>query len=107
MHTPCTEPGCPYYATYRGKCQRHATQRERRRERPLQRAVYNRRRWSTTRRRQLTDHPMCQAEGCNDIACDVHHIKDLSEGGDPWDPANLLSLCHACHSKVTAGGARY
>ena len=29
------------------------------------------------------------------LECD--HIKPLNEGGAPWDPANLQTLCRGCH----------
>ena len=58
---------------------------------------------ATTRRRQLIDQPMCEADGCKLLATDVHHIQDLSDGGDPWDPDNLASLCHKHHSQITRG----
>jgi 5-methylcytosine-specific restriction endonuclease McrA len=101
---PCTTPGCPEYATHRGKCPAHAKAQERRRSRQRDRPhkqVYNRKRWFTTRRRQLQAHPFCEAPGCTRLAQDVHHRKDLSDGGDPWDPANLASYCHSCHSKLS------
>lgn len=104
-HKPCIEPGCPYYATTRGRCARHHSAR-RRATPTIHRAVYARKRWTMTRRRQLRDHPLCETPGCDRNATDVHHIVDLSDGGDPWDPANLQSLCHVCHARIT-GGARY
>lgn len=34
-------------------------------------------------------------------AVDVDHIKALADGGEPYDEANLRSLCHPCHSRIT------
>lgn len=31
----------------------------------------------------------------------VDHVKELKDGGDPWDVDNLMALCHACHAKKT------
>lgn len=31
----------------------------------------------------------------------VDHIKELKDGGDPWDPDNLESLCDEHHKKKT------
>ncbi|MCY4065058.1 MAG: HNH endonuclease signature motif containing protein [Rhodospirillaceae bacterium] len=33
------------------------------------------------------------------LECD--HIKPLKSGGEPWDPANLQSLCRDCHAAKT------
>jgi len=50
------------------------------------------------RRSVLFNHPLCE---CGEIATDVHHIKDIAKGGDPWSRANLQALCHRCHSIKT------
>jgi len=44
---------------------------------------------------------MCDAIGVTRPATDVDHIRPLADGGSFDDPANLRSLCHACHSAVT------
>ena len=31
----------------------------------------------------------------------VDHVKELKDGGDPWDPDNLQTLCKECHAKKT------
>jgi 5-methylcytosine-specific restriction protein A len=31
----------------------------------------------------------------------VDHIKELKDGGDPWDVDNLMTLCKSCHAKKT------
>jgi 5-methylcytosine-specific restriction endonuclease McrA len=31
------------------------------------------------------------------LALEVHHIVPISEGGDEWDPENLVTLCFDCH----------
>lgn len=38
------------------------------------------------------------------IDLEVHHITALSDGGAPYDPANLATLCANCHRKQTAAG---
>jgi 5-methylcytosine-specific restriction endonuclease McrA len=93
----CLEPGCPQPADYRGRCQTHATQRDRN----IQRAghhIYRTKRWRITRNHHLAQHPLCD---CGRIATDVHHRIDIADGGPPWAPTNLASLCHACHGKIT------
>lgn len=37
---------------------------------------------------------------------EVDHRVPLDKGGDPWDPANLQSLCRGCHFEKTAGENR-
>lgn len=32
-----------------------------------------------------------------DKGLEVHHIVPISEGGDEWDPENLITLCFDCH----------
>ncbi len=30
-------------------------------------------------------------------ATEIHHKHPIREGGDTWNPANLIPLCHSCH----------
>ena len=34
---------------------------------------------------------------------EVDHVTPISKGGDPWNPANLQSLCRGCHLDKTRG----
>jgi 5-methylcytosine-specific restriction protein A len=91
---PCLEPGCPEWASYRGRCERHY--RERERERNARRAgkdVYNRKKWQVLRRRKLSLDPLC--ERCGEIAVDVHHRHGVEV--DAWSLDTLESLCRRCH----------
>ena len=94
---PCAEAGCPNPATYRGRCAIHNRAKAKAAWRPR---IYDTKRWHLTRRKQLFDHPICQA--CDErLATDVDHIIPLSAEGDPWSSTNLQSLCHECHSRKT------
>lgn len=44
---------------------------------------------------------MCASRGEVVPAVDVHHLRDIADGGEPYDLENLESLCHADHSRVT------
>jgi 5-methylcytosine-specific restriction endonuclease McrA len=101
MIQPCIgEPFCANPAVYRGRCQRHAREAQRivNEKRALQRKVYSSKRWKMVRRRHLFNNPLCD---CGAIATDVHHIKDLRDGGEPYDASNLQALCAVCHSRIT------
>lgn len=43
----------------------------------------------------------CKALGLVVEGAHVDHWQPISEGGSPTDDANLVSLCHACHSEKT------
>jgi 5-methylcytosine-specific restriction endonuclease McrA len=94
----CLEPSCPNPVAYRGRCQRHARQRNRE-TRSTNSKIYNSKRWVMTRRHKLSLTPLC--ERCDDIATDVHHRNDIQAGGDIWNLDNLEALCHRCHSQET------
>jgi 5-methylcytosine-specific restriction endonuclease McrA len=60
-----------------------------------------------SRRQQLYEHPLCQyrledGTECGTIADSVHHIIELTEGGAPRDPANLMSTCRSHHAVIHA-----
>lgn len=96
------EPCCPAVVAYRGRCQRHAREREQQTNR-AGRKTYSRKRWKLTRSYYLFNHPLCECDDptCFEIATDVHHRIDLADGGAPYDQANLQALAAACHSKLT------
>lgn len=97
MRSPCLEPGCPDYAAYRGRCQRHRRQRERQINRKG-RALYNTKRWAQTRKRKLYASPLC--ERCGRVATDIHHRHGVANG-NPYALEGLEALCRSCHSKET------
>jgi len=92
----CNQPQCPEPAAYRGRCQRHAKQREQATH--PNKTLYNSTRWQLLRRRVLFNQPLC---GCGAIATDVDHIRAVEDGGQEWALANLQGLCAACHSRKT------
>lgn len=100
---PCLEAGCPNLSAYRGRCQRHARQRDKQINR-AGRSLYSTKRWKILRRRKLFLNPLCEYvdpdEGpCMEIATDVHHKSGVEN--NPWDIKGLEALCHAHHSQVT------
>lgn len=63
---------------------------------------YSTSRWARLRRWQLFRAPCCAL--CYprlELATDVDHIIPIRDGGEPFEAANLRSLCHSCHSRVT------
>lgn len=117
---PCRHPGC-FRLTSSGWCAEHqpeasqqtdrksdaASRRtDRRSEEAKQRhKLYNTKRWLVLRADQLLREPFCREcakRGERVYATDVDHIRP--HGGDRalfYDPGNLQSLCHACHSAKT------
>jgi 5-methylcytosine-specific restriction protein A len=101
---PCGYPGCPNLCDS-GRCEKHTKQErhdyDARRQDDPQRKIYCSARWRRLRAAKLAADPLCERCKQADIlegASDVHHIKDIRDGGDPWDWGNLASLCHRCHS---------
>jgi HNH endonuclease len=94
----CLDQPCPRPATYRGRCRVHNQIREREIKRKRRR-VYDSRKWrDVIRERKLTRDPLCQADGCGAVAEEVHHIDD---DAGPYTLKNLVSMCRACHSRIT------
>jgi 5-methylcytosine-specific restriction endonuclease McrA len=95
------EPRCPNPTTYRGRCERHAKQRNQQ-TKSVNAPIYNSKRWQILRRHKLGLNPIC--ERCdNTLANHVHHIVDIQKGGVPFAIGNLEALCHSCHSRITRG----
>ena len=61
----------------------------------------DRRRWNRTRRRVFDrDGYRCRSCGkAGRLECD--HVTPIQHGGDPWDMANLQTLCAPCHIRKT------
>lgn len=104
---PCLAPRCPALVTGAARCPEHTTT-----DRPPERrgsaaARGYDARWRKLRRLHLNREPLCRHCLLIDRvtpATDVDHITPHTGHGDPllYDPDNLRSLCHSCHSRVTA-----
>jgi 5-methylcytosine-specific restriction protein A len=92
----CQEAGCPEPPTYRGRCRAHARKVERTYNR-VGKTFYSTKRWKLTRRRVLTEQPLCP---CGELATHVDHIIPLPTG-EAYDRANLQGLCARCHGLKT------
>ena len=66
-------------------------------------AALDRRRWAAVRRAVFRrDGYRCRKCGrAGRLECD--HVLPLDNGGDPYDLANLQTLCRGCHVAKTAG----
>lgn len=103
---PCSYPGCPNL-TDRRFCGKHQKQENRRYEKydlsPEVKKRYGRA-WKKIRDRHMAEYPlceMCKKQGRLTPAEEIHHIVPLSHGGT-HEESNLMSLCKACHSEITA-----
>jgi len=66
--------------------------------------IYGTARWKRLRNSYARMHPLCahcEKTGLITPMVIVDHIKELKDGGDPWDPDNLESLCDEHHKKKT------
>ena len=67
-------------------------------------------RWQRLRKMKLNEQPLCAdpfgvhaAQGEVVLATDVHHVDVVSDGNPVLtELSRLQSLCHSCHSRVTA-----
>lgn len=105
---PCGAPRCPELVTEGRYCEQHRkahwkqrdeTRGERRQE---EKKFYDSAEWKALREQQLRKEPFCRdcwERGAGTPAEMVDHIRPISLGGDRTSPANLQSLCHACHNR--------
>jgi 5-methylcytosine-specific restriction enzyme A len=50
---------------------------------------------------KLAETPLCEMDGCNEVAALVHHIKPVKEYPIEvlaWE--NVMSLCNPCHEQI-------
>ncbi|MCP4988411.1 MAG: HNH endonuclease [Colwellia sp.] len=65
---------------------------------------YNSPRWRRLRNQFIRHNPICKhCEERNIVtsAYIIDHKIEIEDGGDPWDPDNLQSLCLPCHNTKT------
>ncbi len=99
---PCKYPGCPELVTS-GYCAAHEQMRGYDRD-PKRQRLYSTA-WKKRRLNHLAKYPWCEeclSKGIYTEATDVHHV--IPHRGDVkifWS-SPLQSLCHACHSRITA-----
>ena len=104
---PCAYPGCGRLAVREQYCAEHQKVMDKRYNQyerdPASNKRYGRS-WKRIRDRYIKAHPLCeecQKQGKLTPAEEVHHILPLSKGGNS-NAENLMSLCKACHSRITA-----
>lgn len=90
LKSPCLTPGCPERVD-RGHCAAHGGS-----ENPKR--IYGSKRWKVLRARILADRPWCE-ECQTEPATQVDHVTPLSQGGAPFDAANLRAVCRPCHGR--------
>jgi|Tabmets5t2r1_1033131.scaffolds.fasta_scaffold103300_2 5-methylcytosine-specific restriction endonuclease McrA len=91
----CAEAGCQAEVT-RGRCANHAAAADRSHRR-RHRDIYATKRWALTRRRKLSQNPIC--ERCEEeLATEVHHADGYEE---PYALSGLEALCSRCHGRET------
>ena len=99
IHYLCA--GCGAKGTTLGRCARCRRERDRQRRAsrtPNLRTRYSAR-WQQVRLAALArDHHQCARCGAGG-RLEVHHIQPLDRGGQPYDLANLVSLCSSCHHR--------
>ena len=104
---PCGHSGCPKLAVDGSQyCVEHKAEENRNYNRfsrnPKTEKIYHGKMWWAVRKQYFEAHPLCEdclLEGRTTPAEEVHHIKPLSAGGEPYSFKNLRSLCRSCHLK--------
>jgi 5-methylcytosine-specific restriction enzyme A len=76
-------------------------ERSRSRRSEAHKKFYDTKRWKLCARDYRFRHPLCEHDGCEELAVDVHHKVDIAAGGEPYHAANLMALCKPHHSQIT------
>jgi 5-methylcytosine-specific restriction protein A len=105
---PCVVAGCPRFAQpSSGRCDEHAREyereRSRRRRESGRKRVYARKKWQTTRRKVLSEQPICAACGKR-LSEECDHVVPLEDdpGQYPYAREGLQGLCRECPWSKTA-----
>lgn len=104
----CSVAGCPNIASG-SFCDEHMDE-QRQDDRPSAARRGYGHGWRRLRRMALARSPLCadpfgihKANGEVVIAVDVHHVETVSEGNPTLTSLDKLeTLCHSCHSRITA-----
>lgn len=100
---PCTSPGCPGFATNRGKCDHHAKAADLERGTAADRGYDSR--WAHDRIDFLIDNPTCIDCGAPSEVPDHDPLsrRELVARGvtDPDHPRYLKPRCISCHNRKT------
>lgn len=99
---PCTQPGCPAYATKQGRCDDHQRQPwSGKTSRSREKYGWD---WSKLRSRILKRDEYlcqpCQRAGKLTTAKEVDHVLNIAAGGTD-SPDNLQAICTTCHRAKT------
>lgn len=71
--------------------------------------IYHGYKWKKLRQAYIEHQPICEHCLRFDIyepANMVDHVKEVKDGGEPYDWNNLQSLCWSCHRRKTAAEAK-
>jgi 5-methylcytosine-specific restriction protein A len=109
---PCAWAGCREILSGGERyCQAHRRENYRQDDvkRSGEKAIYKTARWQRLREFHLNREPLCRLckmSGRPVPGRVVDHIRRIKAGGDPFDPANLQTLCDRCHNVKRSEEAR-
>ena len=91
---PCLTAGCPAL-TSKTRCAEHQRGRDRVRNAPYQDPRWIRLRVEVVRKAGGRCH-WCGVVGKRLLA---DHVIPISQGGEPYDPANVVAACYSCNRR--------
>lgn len=102
--TACSQPGCPKYAHYRGRCKEHMRAFNAQQD-TWQHEFYYTPAWRALKKRVREEEPLCRS--C--LSRGVHNFSQECDHIIPIDVApelrlvrdNIQALCKSCHSRKT------
>jgi 5-methylcytosine-specific restriction protein A len=103
---PCTTPGCPGSAEYRGRCAAHSTAANRERFERNNQDFYNSPAWKRMTRMVAAEEPLCREclkVGLVEAGTQTDHIIPIKIRPDlKLSRDNCQRLCDSHHSQKTA-----